>query len=83
MTSGCARRGCWEITILAPRWCSSAMIVFESKAFSQQTAELDTFDKWRDPYPRIRTRAIFHVVLAAVIDGRHHPLYLSKYLNIG
>jgi hypothetical protein len=50
---------------------------------SQQTAELDTFDKWRDPYPRIRTRAIFHVVLAAVIDGRHQPLYLSKYLNIG
>ena len=34
---------------------------------SQQTAELDTFDKWRDPYPRIRTRAIFHVVLY----GRH------------
>jgi hypothetical protein len=26
---------------------------------SQQTAEIDTFDKWRDLYPRIRTRAIF------------------------
>ena len=25
----------------------------------------------------------FHVVLAAVIDGRHQPLYLSKHLNIG
>lgn len=49
---------------------------------SQQTAELDTFDKWRDPYSRIRTRAIFHVVIAAFIDGRHQPLYLSKYLNI-
>jgi hypothetical protein len=27
-------------------------------------------------------RAIFHVVLAAVIDGRYQLLYLSKYLNI-
>jgi hypothetical protein len=48
---------------------------------SQQTAELDTFDKWRDLYPRIWTRAILHVALATVIDGRHQPLYLSNYLN--
>jgi hypothetical protein len=33
-------------------------------------------------YPRIRTWAIFRVVLAAVIDGRRQPLYLSECLNI-
>jgi len=26
---------------------------------SQQTAELDTFDKWRDPYPRSLGRGLF------------------------
>ena len=47
------------VTGYSPMRTPNGASAFSTAEMIAPVAELDTFDKWHDPYPRIRTRAIF------------------------